>query len=45
MPLILQSDPGTKNYGIANVQSVLRQWHDPGLAGTIQHRWMVRRKI
>ena len=33
MPLISQSDPGSENYGIANVQSVLRQWHDPSLAG------------
>lgn len=44
MPLISQSDPGSENYGIANVQSVLRQWHDPCLAGTIQHRWMRQKK-
>jgi hypothetical protein len=44
MPLISQSDPGSENYGIANVQSVLQQWHDPLLAGTIQHRWMHQKK-
>lgn len=43
MPLVTQSDPGSENYGIANAQSVLRQWHDPSLKG-IQHRWMRHRK-
>lgn len=44
MPLVTQSDPGTENYGIANAQSVLRQWNDPRLKGTVQHRWMRHKK-
>lgn len=39
-----QSDPGTENFGIANVQTMLRQWHDPTLHGTLQHRWMCEKK-
>jgi len=44
MPLITQSDPGSENYGVANAQTLLRQWHDPSLVGTIQHRWMRQKK-
>ncbi|KAG2114133.1 hypothetical protein DEU56DRAFT_749025 [Suillus clintonianus] len=40
MPMVTQSDPGTENYGIANAHTMLRQWHDPALQGTLQHRWM-----
>ncbi|PPR07577.1 hypothetical protein CVT24_007318 [Panaeolus cyanescens] len=40
MPLITQSDAGTENYGIANAQSFLRQYYDPQLQGTLQHRFM-----
>ena len=43
-PLITQSDLGSENYGIANAQSVLRQWNDPRLEGTVQHRWMRHKK-
>jgi len=39
-----QSDPGTENFGIANAQTMLHQWHDPALAGTLQHRWMRSKK-
>ena len=39
-----QSDPGTENFGIANAQTMLRQFHDPQLAGTLQHRWMRSKK-
>ena len=39
MSLISQSDLGSENYGIANAQTMLRQLHDPSLAGTLQHRW------
>lgn len=35
-----QSDPGCENFGVANAQTFLRQWHDPSLQGTLQHRWM-----
>lgn len=44
MPLITQSDLGTKNYGIANAQTLLRQRYDPTLQGTLQHRWMHMKK-
>jgi hypothetical protein len=33
MPLVSQSNPGTENYGLAN-----------SLKGTLQHRWMTRKK-
>lgn len=39
-----QSDPGTENFGIANAQTMLRQFHDPQLTGTLQHRWMRSKK-
>ena len=39
-----QSDPGTENFGIANAQTMLRQFHDPQLAGMLQHRWMRSKK-
>ena len=42
--MITQSDPGTENYGIANGHTYLRQWHDPNLTGTLQHRWMRQKK-
>ncbi|KAH9487316.1 hypothetical protein JR316_0001389 [Psilocybe cubensis] len=44
IPLITQSDPGSENYGIANAQTTLRHMHDPRLIGTIQHRWMRKKK-
>ncbi|KIJ06201.1 hypothetical protein PAXINDRAFT_92365 [Paxillus involutus ATCC 200175] len=44
IPLVTQSDPGTENFGIANAQTMLRQMHDPGLAGFVQHRWMRKKK-
>jgi len=44
IPLVTQSDPGTENFGIANAQTMLRQWHDEGLVGTLQHRWMRLKK-
>ncbi|KAG6369383.1 hypothetical protein JVT61DRAFT_14911 [Boletus reticuloceps] len=40
IPMVTQSDPGTKNFGIANAQTMLRQMHDPALQGFIQHHWM-----
>ncbi|KIJ04409.1 hypothetical protein PAXINDRAFT_22304 [Paxillus involutus ATCC 200175] len=43
-PLVTQSDPGSENFGIANAQTMLRQMHDPALAGFIQHRWMRTKK-
>ncbi|KAG2739150.1 hypothetical protein P692DRAFT_201678111, partial [Suillus brevipes Sb2] len=44
MPLVTQSDPGTENFGIANGHTMLRQWYDPSLQGTLQHRWMQTKK-
>ncbi|KAG1745149.1 hypothetical protein EDB19DRAFT_1958789 [Suillus lakei] len=37
-------DPGSENFGIANAHTMLRQWHDPDLHGTLQHRWMRNKK-
>ncbi|KAI6156782.1 hypothetical protein BKA82DRAFT_4009317 [Pisolithus tinctorius] len=44
IPLVTQSDPGSENFGIANAQTMLCQWHDPALEGTLQHQWMHSRK-
>ncbi|KAG6371003.1 hypothetical protein JVT61DRAFT_10722 [Boletus reticuloceps] len=44
IPMVTQSDPGTENFGIANAQTMLRQLHDPSLAGFVQHRWMCTKK-
>ena len=44
IPMVMQSDPGTENVGIANAQTMLRQMHDPALQGFVQHRWMQRKK-
>ncbi|KAJ6461455.1 hypothetical protein C8R45DRAFT_1056028 [Mycena sanguinolenta] len=43
-PLVSQSDPGTENYGIANGHTMLRHLHDPSPSGTLQHRWMLKKK-
>ncbi|KAG1723511.1 hypothetical protein EDB19DRAFT_1834590 [Suillus lakei] len=39
MPLIMQSDPGTENDGIANGHTMLRHLQDPALARTLQHKF------
>ncbi|KAI6094391.1 hypothetical protein EDD16DRAFT_1787743 [Pisolithus croceorrhizus] len=44
IPLVTQSNPGSENFGIANAQTMLHQWHDHALEGTLQHRWMRSRK-
>ncbi|KAG2368383.1 hypothetical protein BDR07DRAFT_1372167 [Suillus spraguei] len=44
MPLVTQSDPRTKNFGIANGHTMLRQWYNSSLQGTLQHRWMRTKK-
>ncbi|KAG1822254.1 hypothetical protein EV424DRAFT_1346626 [Suillus variegatus] len=44
MPMVTQSDPGSENYRIANAHTMLRQWHDEALHGTLQHRWMRSKK-
>ncbi|PPQ93947.1 hypothetical protein CVT25_015839 [Psilocybe cyanescens] len=44
MPLVSQSDPGSENYGIAKAHTTCRNRHDPSLSGTIQHRWMLKKK-
>ena len=38
--MLTQSDHGTENYHIAYAQTDMRQKLDPGLSGTLQHRWM-----
>ncbi|KAG6329604.1 hypothetical protein ID866_9485 [Astraeus odoratus] len=40
IPLVMQSDPDTENFGIANAQTMLCQWHDACLTSFIQHQWM-----
>ncbi|TFK59349.1 hypothetical protein BDN72DRAFT_780862, partial [Pluteus cervinus] len=37
--MITQSDPGTENFGIANLQTIIRHKLDPSLGDTIQHKW------
>ncbi|KAG1824248.1 hypothetical protein DFJ58DRAFT_738729 [Suillus subalutaceus] len=44
MPMVTQSNPGSENYGIANAHTMLRQWHDPALQGSLQHHWMRTKK-
>ncbi|KAG1778332.1 hypothetical protein EV702DRAFT_1179015 [Suillus placidus] len=44
MPMVTQSDPGSENFGIANGHTMLHQWHNPTLEGTLQHRWMRTKK-
>lgn len=44
VPLVRQSDPRTENFGIANVQTLIRQTLDPALSGFIQHCWMRQKK-
>ncbi|KIK76038.1 hypothetical protein PAXRUDRAFT_18490 [Paxillus rubicundulus Ve08.2h10] len=44
MPMVAQSDPGSENFGIANAHTMLCQWHDPALLGTLQHQWMWSKK-
>jgi hypothetical protein len=39
IPLTTQSDPGSENYGVANIQTHARHELDPSLAGTLQHCW------
>ena len=38
--MVMQSDPGTENFGVANTQTLLCQMYDPMLQGFVQHRWM-----
>ncbi|KAF7798226.1 hypothetical protein EIP86_009443 [Pleurotus ostreatoroseus] len=40
IPLLTQSDLGSENFGIANAQTSIRQYLEPALAGTLQHKWM-----
>ncbi|KAG2073255.1 hypothetical protein BDR04DRAFT_1010845, partial [Suillus decipiens] len=44
MPMIIQSDPGSENFGITNALTMLHQWHDPALEGTLWHCWMHTKK-
>ncbi|KAI6117927.1 hypothetical protein F5141DRAFT_1211735 [Pisolithus sp. B1] len=44
IPMIMQSDPGTENFALANAQTLLCQMHDPTLEGYIQHWWMHTKK-
>jgi len=43
IPLTTQSDPGSENYGVANVQTHARHKLDPSLAGTLQHWWKCKK--
>ncbi|KAG2029242.1 hypothetical protein BDR03DRAFT_1018676 [Suillus americanus] len=44
MPMVTQSNPGSENYGIANAHTILHQWHNPALQGSLQHCWMRMKK-
>ncbi|KAJ3754185.1 hypothetical protein EV360DRAFT_73909, partial [Lentinula raphanica] len=44
IPLTMMSDPGTENFGIANMHTEIRQSLDPNLRGTLQHRFMRKKK-
>ncbi|KAF8318844.1 hypothetical protein F5887DRAFT_928430 [Amanita rubescens] len=41
VPLITQSDRGTENNSVANIQTLIRQRLEPRLEGTLQHRWVM----
>jgi hypothetical protein len=41
---VTQSDPGSENFGVANMQTVIRHRLDPSLSETLQHRWMRKSK-
>ncbi|KAK0474616.1 hypothetical protein IW261DRAFT_1341519 [Armillaria novae-zelandiae] len=41
---LTQNDMGNENGNVAQAQSYLRQWADPSLNGTIQHRWKFNKK-
>jgi hypothetical protein len=38
--MIMQSDPGSENYGVATAQTYICHHLDPSLSSTRQHRWM-----
>lgn len=40
IPMYTQSDPGTENFGVANMHTMIRQFLDQALLDYIQHRWM-----
>ncbi|KAG6846651.1 hypothetical protein H0H93_012621, partial [Arthromyces matolae] len=37
VPVLTQSDPGTENFSVANVQTLIRQELDPNLTNTLRH--------
>ncbi|KAF8200101.1 hypothetical protein BJ912DRAFT_873378 [Pholiota molesta] len=39
VPVVTQSDPGSENYIVANLQTIIRHDLDPCLAGSLQHRF------
>ncbi|KAK0445278.1 uncharacterized protein EV420DRAFT_1648415 [Desarmillaria tabescens] len=43
-PLLTQSDVGNENGNVARAHTFLRQWADPELSNTVQHRWMAEKK-
>lgn len=43
VPLTTQSDPGSENYGVANVHTLVRHKMDPSLSDTLQHSWKRRK--
>ena len=42
--LTTQSDPGSENFGVANMHTEIRQHYEPQLKGTLQHRFMREKK-
>ncbi|KIK53884.1 hypothetical protein GYMLUDRAFT_178361, partial [Collybiopsis luxurians FD-317 M1] len=42
--LTLMSGPGSENFGVANMHTEIQQKLDPSLVGTLQHRFMQKKK-
>ncbi|KAG6822071.1 hypothetical protein H0H92_015452, partial [Tricholoma furcatifolium] len=43
IPVMTQSDPGSENFGVANIQTCIRHTLDPSLVDTLQHVFKRRR--
>jgi len=41
--MMTQSDPGTENNGVANIQTTIHHRLDPSLCDTLQHQFMQKK--
>lgn len=39
IPIVTQSDPGSENYIVTNIQTLIQHELNPSLLGTPPHRW------